>query len=100
MAAEGAITSAPARAAATACLPRLIRVWSLSTSWLCSTPQWPWSVYSQKQVSDITIISGTASLAMRDMRETRPSSRQVSLPLLSRWWETPKVITDLIPARA
>jgi hypothetical protein len=40
-------------------------------------------VYSQKQVSDMTIISGTVSLQMRDMRATRPSSFHASLPVAS-----------------
>ncbi|MNJ57039.1 hypothetical protein D3C77_526140 [compost metagenome] len=100
IAADGAMKSAPAAAAITACLPRLTRVASLSTPWSCTTPQWPWLVYSQKQVSDITTISGTVSLQIRAMRATRPFSFQVSLPTSSRWCETPKVITDLMPARA
>jgi hypothetical protein len=48
----------------------------------------------------MTIISGTASLQMRDMRATRPFSFQASLPVASVWWEIPKVITERIPALA
>ena len=83
IAAEGAMKSAPAAAATTACLPRFSRVASLSTPWSHSTPQWPWEVYSQKQVSDMTIISGTVDLQIRDIRATRPFSFQVSLPVAS-----------------
>ena len=55
-------------------------VMSLAT-WSCSiTPQWPWSVYSQKQMSGITTSSGAARLARRTMRATRPSRFQASLP--------------------
>ena len=47
--------SAPASAAVTAWRARLSMVMSLAT-WSCSiTPQWPWSVYSQKQMSGMQL---------------------------------------------
>ena len=59
---EGATMSAPARARETAISARSGRLWSLSTSPLEMTPQWPWSVYSQRQTSATSCSSGTASL--------------------------------------
>ncbi len=47
----------------------------------------------------MTIISGTASLLMRDIRATG-RSHSASLPVASVWCEIPKVITERIPALA
>ena len=66
---EGAIMSAPARAWLTACWASSGRVASLSTSSRppesVSGPQWPWSVYSQKQRSVITSRSAACRLVIR-----------------------------------
>ena len=75
-------------------------MWSLCTSLPWITPQWPCDVYSQKQVSEITISPGAASFARLIIRASRPSRFQASLPMSSLWWLTPNVITALIPAAA
>ncbi len=73
---EGAITSAPARAWETAVRASRSRVGSLSTSGSPSparTPQWPWEVYSQTQVSATRSRSGKARLRARVACCTIPS---------------------------
>ena len=62
---EGATMSAPAFACETALFARISSVASLSTSVPFRIPQWPWSVYSQKQTSVTTMRPGTASLIAR-----------------------------------
>ncbi len=57
--------SAPAFACETALFARISSVASLSTSVPFRIPQWPWSVYSQKQTSVTTMRPGTASLIAR-----------------------------------
>ena len=92
--------SAPASAATTAWRARFSMVMSFTT-WSCSiTPQWPWSVYSQKQISGITTSSGAARLARRTMRATRPSRFHASLPAASLWCEMPNSISAFTPSRA
>ena len=92
--------SAPASTATTAWRARFSMVMSFAT-WPCSiTPQWPWSVYSQKQVSGITTSSGAARFALRTMRATRPSRFQASLPEASLWCEMPNSISAFTPSRA
>ena len=60
--ADGAIMSAPASVATTDWRARFSMVMSFAT-WSCSiTPQWPWSVYSQKQMSGITTRSRRRAL--------------------------------------
>ena len=80
---EGATMSAPARAWATASLARMGSVRSLSTVRSCPgppafgglrMPQWPWSVYSQRQTSVATTSPGSAFLSARTARATSPSS--------------------------
>ena len=56
------MTSAPASASDTDCRARFSSVASLSTSSPSSTPQWPWSVYSQKQTSAILTRPGTSAV--------------------------------------
>jgi hypothetical protein len=71
----GATTSAPARACDTAARAISSTLGSLSTEpSLRSRPQWPWSVYSQRQTSVITTRSGWASLIARVASWTIPSS--------------------------
>ena len=101
---EGAITSAPASAATTTWRARFSSVASFSTcaspaAWPI-TPQWPWSVYSQKQLSVITTRSGAASLAARVMRASRPLGSSVSRPAASLLWLMPNSITARTPSRA
>ena len=98
--ADGATTSAPASAATTACWARLLTVKSFATSPSCMTPQWPWSVYSQKQLSVITTRSGAASLAMRVIRAMRPPAAKLSLPVLSLLWLMPNSMTARTPSCA
>ncbi len=62
----GAMMSAPARAWATAVRASSSRDESLSTAPAAvSRPQCPWSVYSQRQRSAITISSGCAAFSAR-----------------------------------
>ena len=69
----GATMSAPASAWLDRVRASSSRVWSLSTrSPSSSTPQWPWSVYSQRQTSVMTSISGTASLIAATADWTTP----------------------------
>ena len=83
----GATTSAPARAWASAWRPSITSVASLSTSTRppvsARAPQWPWSVYSQKQTSVITSSSGAACLAARTASGMMPASLIASLPRAS-----------------
>ena len=67
---EGATRSAPARAWLTATRASSSTDASLSTGGLDSrsTPQWPWSVYSQRHTSVITSSSGSAPLERADGR--------------------------------
>src|SRR5712691_9127700 len=51
---DGATMSAPARACESACSARIFTVESFATSLFSTTPQWPWSVYSQRQTSVMT----------------------------------------------
>ncbi len=74
---SGAITSAPARACETAVRASSSSVASLSTvgprrRGSRITPQWPWSVYSHRHRSAITISSGWASLIARVASCTTP----------------------------
>ena len=48
-----------------------------------AAPQWPWSVYSQKQTSVITSSSGAACLASRTAWAMMPESLMASLPTAS-----------------
>ncbi len=97
--AEGAIKSAPAAAAITACLPRLVSVASLSTlRRLHNTPQWLCEVYSQKQVSDMTIIPArfaTDGIFLPPCRLLPYRRRRHQYG-----GEMPKVITERMPAFA
>ena len=81
---DGAMTSTPgARVADERARPRFSSEASLSTSPSWTTPQWPWSVYSQKQASGMTTSSGSAFLIARVACCTRPSSFHASEPTAS-----------------
>ena len=69
----GATMSAPHSACVTAILASSSRVTSLSTSPSWTTPQWPWSVYSQRHTSVMTTRSGNSSLMARMAICTMPS---------------------------
>ena len=58
----GEVPGAPARAWLTAARASDGSVESLSTTPSLSTPQWPWSVYSHRQVSTTTTSSGAVAL--------------------------------------
>jgi hypothetical protein len=57
------------------------------------TPQWPWSVYSQRQMSAISCSSGTESFSARSAFWTMPSSAQALLPRGSLCAGMPKRMT-------
>ena len=92
----------------TACSPRRGSVASLSTVMIgspaacdsVSTPQWPWSVYSQKHRSVITSTSGAAAFASRTARAMMPSDDNASLPAASLDSGRPNRITAGMPAAA
>ena len=69
----GATMSAPLSACVTAILASSSSVTSLTISPSCTTPQWPWSMYSQRQTSVITTRSGNSSLMARTAICTTPS---------------------------
>src|SRR6058998_2452923 len=77
---EGAITSAPARACASASAASSSRVGSLSTSPSFTTPQWPWSVYSQRQTSVTRTSPGAASRMAPSARGMMPPGSVAPLP--------------------
>ncbi len=56
-------------------------------------PQWPWSVYSQKHMSEMTTRSGAASLMVRIARGMMPLSLKFSLPCASLLSGMPNRIT-------
>ena len=101
----GATMSAPARAWTTAC-------WASSSqrgvvvdvdagrSARSSAPQWPWSVYSQKQTSVMTSKSAAACLAARMAWAMMPESLVASLPAASFCAGMPKRITPPRPSSA
>ena len=64
------------------------------------TPQCPCVVYSQKQASTITHISGVAFLMARTACCTAPSGCQASLPTSSFFDGKPNRITAGIPSAA
>ena len=73
--------SAPASACATAACASSSSVVSFSTSPEgVRMPQWPWSVYSHRQTSQITHRSGSASFSVRTASCTMPSDAYASLP--------------------
>ena len=72
--------SAPALAQDTAICASRGRLWSLSTSPPWMTPQWPWSVYSQRHTSAMSCSSGTESFSARSAFWTMPSSAQAPVP--------------------
>ncbi len=69
----GATMSAPFSACVTAIFARSSSVTSLRTSPSCTTPQWPWSMYSHRHTSVMTISSGNSSLMARMAIWTTPS---------------------------
>ena len=69
----GATMSAPLSACVTAILASSSRVTSLRISPSCITPQWPWSMYSQRHTSVMTTRSGNSSLMARTASWTMPS---------------------------
>src|SRR5579875_2317275 len=101
---DGATTSAPARAWLTAV--RASSSTEASLSIVCaapsatSTPQWPWSVYSQRQTSVTTSSSGTACLMARTASCTTPSSSQAEEPCSSFSRGSPKSSTAAMPSAA
>ena len=69
---EGATMSAPAWAWESAVLASSSRVASLSTSSPARQPQWPWSVYSHRQTSVTTVMSGARFFSSRMACWTMP----------------------------
>ncbi|MNI69277.1 hypothetical protein D3C73_1250150 [compost metagenome] len=88
---DGAIMSAPALACETAVCVSSSRLASLITSpcktpstvWVCTIPQWPWSVNSHRQVSATTSSSGCHCLIMRVASCTIPFSSKPEEPMAS-----------------
>ena len=70
--ADGATMSAPASAWLTAVRARSSRDSSFRTSPSRTTPQWPCEVYSHRQVSAMTTISGAARRTARMASCTTP----------------------------
>ncbi len=62
---DGATMSAPAAACETAVRTSCSTVASFATSPPARMPQWPWEVYSQRQTSVTTVVSGAARLMAR-----------------------------------
>jgi len=48
-------------------------------------PQWPWSVYSQRQTSAMVTRSGSASFSAFSAVQTGPSGSQAGVPCASFW---------------
>ncbi len=96
--ADGATMSAPAFAWETAVSARTSRVASLSTSPFSSIPQWPWLVYSQRQTSVMTRMSGTFSLIPRIARWMIPSFAIAPEAISSFFSGIPKRRTAGIPS--
>ena len=65
-----------------------------------STPQWPWSVYSQKQASAATASWGASFLIWRMACWTTPLSLQASDPTASFLPGTPNSMTPETPMSA
>jgi hypothetical protein len=97
---EGAMKSAPERACDKATRPRFSSVASLSTSPLVTTPQCPCEVYSSKQASSMTTMSGNFFLMARVACWTRPSSFHASEPTASFLSGTPNRISEGMPSSA
>ena len=96
----GATTSAPAFACATASAARIASVGSLSTVSPLMTPQCPWSVYSQRQMSVMTTVFGLSALIAFTARQTGPSGSTEDVPRASLWSGIPNRITDRTPRSA
>ena len=90
--------SAPARAWETAVWAKRGRAASLSTVSPERGPQWPWSVYSHRQVSQMTHIRGRASLMALTPCWTTPSRAQAPEPWGSFLFGRPNRITAGTPA--
>jgi len=95
---DGATMSTPARAYETTVRARFSSDASLSSSRSWITPQWPWSVYSQKQASAITTSSGQRFLIALIARWTTPLADHASEPTASFFSGMPNRITDGMPA--
>ena len=80
---DGATMSAPARACDTAARASRSSELSLSTSPSMMIPQCPWSVYSHRQTSVMTMMSGAARLNARTASCTMPSAAYASVPSAS-----------------
>ena len=65
-----------------------------------SGPQWPWSVYSHRQVSAIRTRSRSASRRRRSVSWTMPSSTQPPVPMASFSAGRPNRITPPTPSAA
>ena len=65
-----------------------------------STPQWPWSVYSQRHTSVITSNSGSSRLSARTHSCTTPSSSHAEEPSASFSAGIPNSSTAAIPSSA
>ena len=64
------------------------------------TPQWPWSVYSQRQTSAMMVISGTARLMPSMADCTGPVGSHDEEPMASLYSGRPKRRTERTPASA
>src|SRR6266851_3845270 len=95
---EGATTSAPARTSERAVLASSGSVASLSTSPSRMTPQCPCEVYSSKQTSVTTSISGTSRLTRPTVSCTAAASSQASLPVSSFFSGIPNRMRAGIPS--
>src|SRR5262249_18215256 len=91
---DGATMSAPAAACDTAARTSCSTVGSLLTSLSTITPQWPWSVYSQRQTSVATTTSGDALLIARTAACTGAFGSYDADPMSSLCSGRPKSSTD------
>ena len=94
---EGATKSAPASAWETAAAASTSTVASFSTSPSSTIPQWPWLVYSQRQVSANTTRPGAAALISRMARWAGPSAAWAAEPRSSLTAGIPKISTPGMP---
>ena len=99
---EGATTSAPASACETATRASRPTVASLSTSPPSTRPQWPCEVYSHRQTSVATSMSGVSRLIARTAACTGASGSSAALPAssLSSGRGRPNSRTDRTPSPA
>ena len=94
---DGETKSAPASACDTAAAAITSTLASLTTCPSSTMPQWPWLVYSQRQVSAKTTRPGAAALTSAIARWAGPSGAWARDPRSSFTVGTPKISTPGTP---